>query len=245
MTTKITHLDNSGFLVETPDVFIVFDLYRDPAHDVTKALEREPEKPVVFFVTHSHPDHFNPEIFHLGQNHKRLYVLSNDISARPILDNMPIDWMSRGDEIENLPGGISAKAYGSTDAGVSYLVTLPGGRKLFHAGDLNFWHWADESSEREVHKAKEAFLVELDRIAEDVKVLDVAFFPVDVRLGAECAAGAELFLEKIEVRNFIPMHFKGDYEQACDFKHYKLAEAIIDRTRMICLHKPGESIELD
>lgn len=39
MATKITHLDNSGFLVETPDVFLVFDYCVDPAHNVKNTLK--------------------------------------------------------------------------------------------------------------------------------------------------------------------------------------------------------------
>ena len=56
--------------------------------------------------------------------------------------------LSIGDVLENLPGDIKVKAYGSTDAGVSFLVTTSGGRKIFHAGDLNDWHWQDDSSRK-------------------------------------------------------------------------------------------------
>ncbi len=245
MATKITYLDNSGFLVETPDVFLVFDYYRDPAHSVVKALEREPGKPVIFLVTHNHHDHFNTDIFNLGQNHRRIFVLSNDIPTREIHDDMPIDWMSRGDLIEDLPGGVAVKAYGSTDAGVSYLVTLSDGYKIFHAGDLNLWHWDKESTPREVHKATELFDVELHRIASEVPAVDVAFFPVDVRQGANCAAGAQKFIETIRVNYFFPMHYKGDYEQALYFATYNLPEQVLNRTEIYCLHKPGEDVVLD
>lgn len=243
-TKKITFLDNSGFMVELPAITLVFDYYRDPAHSVVKALEHKPDVPVIFFVTHNHPDHFNTEIFNLGQSHKRIYVLSNDIPTREIHDDMPIDWMSRGDIIEGLPEGLKVEAFGSTDAGVSYLVTMPCGLTIFHAGDLNFWHWDKESTEREVAKAKEQFEVELNRIAESMPSVDIAFFPVDVRQGENCAAGATEFLEKIAVGNFFPMHFKGSYEKACDFKAYKLPQSVSNRTKLFCLHKPGESVEL-
>lgn len=244
MSKKITFLDNSGFIVEYPDVILVFDYYRDPAHAVVKTLEKNPGKPVVFFVTHNHPDHFNTDIFNLGQSHKRLYVLSNDIPTREIHDDMPIDWMSAGDTIENLPGNIKVQAYGSTDAGVSYYVTAGDGSTIFHAGDLNNWHWDKESTEREVAKAQEAFNVQLNRIATEHPCADIAFFPVDTRLGENCAAGAREFLETISTKNFFPMHFKGNYETSCDFTSYRLPDTVATRTRMHCLHKPGESIDL-
>lgn len=244
MATKITFLENSGFMVELPEVFLVFDYMADPAHDVKKALEHKPDKPMVFLVTHNHRDHFNTDIFNLGQSHRRVYVLSNDIPTREIHNTMPIAWMSEGDTVEDLPGGLTVHAFGSTDAGVSYLVTSPDGYRIFHAGDLNDWHWDQESTECEIRKAKEAFTVITDRIASICPAVDVAFFPVDTRLGANCAAGAEQFLAAVKVANFFPMHFKGCYETACDFAAYRLPDAVRARTAMHCLHKPGESVEI-
>lgn len=244
MDKKVTYLANSGFMVEFPKIILVFDYEADPAHSVKKTLEHHPDKPVIFFVTHNHRDHFNTDIFNLGQSHKRLYVLSNDIPTREIHDTMPIDWMSAGDKIEGLPEGITVEAFGSTDKGVSYLVTMADGYKIFHAGDLNNWHWDKESTERELHKAKEDFTVIVDRIAENCPGVDIAFFPVDTRMGENCASGAEQFLETIIVQDFFPMHFKGDYEKACDFTSYKLPTAVATRTRFHCLHNPGHSVEL-
>lgn len=244
MATKVTFLENSGFIVETEKEIIVFDDYKDPAHAVVKAVEHNPEKPVVFFVTHNHPDHFNPDIFNLAQSSKRIYVLSNDIPSREVRDSMPVDWMSAGDIIEGIFDDIKVKAYGSTDAGVSYLVTLGDGMTIFHAGDLNYWHWENESTGREVEKAHNEYKTILGRIASENKRFDIAFFPVDVRMGANCAAGAEEFLEAIDVKNFFPMHFKGSYEEACDFENYRLPESVAERTAMHCLHKPGEHVTL-
>lgn len=242
MAIKITHLDNSGFLVEFPDVFLVFDYYIDPAHNVKKALEHHPDKPVIFFVTHIHEDHYNKDIFNLGQSHKRIYVLPDELPSRDVRDDIPADWMHPGDDVTI--GDIDVKAFGSTDRGVSYLVTMPDGFTVFHAGDLNNWHWKEESTPREVHKAAEAFTVIVDRIAAVAPRIDVVFFPVDVRLGSCCAEGAEQFLKTINTGNFIPMHFKGDYDMACAFQNYKIPEEVRQRTAMYCLHKPGQSIEI-
>lgn len=244
MDKKVTFLENSGFMVELPELILVFDYFRDPAHAVVKALQHKPDVPVIFFVTHNHPDHFNTDIFNLAQSHRRLYVLSNDIPTREIHDDMPIDWMSRGDSLEDLPGNTKVKAYGSTDAGVSYLVTLADGTRIFHAGDLNNWHWAKENTPREAAKAKDLFTVELNRIAEEVPDMDIAFFPVDTRLLVDPAAGAEQFLDAIAVTNFFPMHFKGAYDEACAFEDYKISDQARERTSMHCLHKPGQSVEL-
>lgn len=245
MSIKVYFLDNSGFMLDTDKSFLVFDYYKDPAHVVTKALAKNPEKPVVFFASHNHFDHFNSEIFNIGQNHRRVYVLSNDITTRDIGDTIPVEWMSAGDIVDDVLDGIRVQAFGSTDEGVSYLVTLPCGKTIFHAGDLNNWHWDMESTDRQVQRAKEAFTVIVDRIAREYPEIDIVFFPVDVRLGKNAAAGAEQFLQTIKTGDFFPMHFNGDFTEACDFAAYRLPDAVAARTRMYCLHKPGQDELLD
>lgn len=238
---KITFLENSGFMVITDRAILVFDYFHDPAHKVVKALEHFPELPVLFFVSHNHKDHFNTDIFNLGQNHRRQYIISNDV--RGIADtDLPIQWMSRGDIIEDLPGVTKVEALGSTDRGVSFAVTLPDGKRIFHAGDLNCWHWKDVSTPREVEQAVNLFETEVDRIAAKYPEFYVAFFPVDARQGQDTAMGAASFIEKIQVRHFFPMHFGGNFHPACDFHGYPLQAET--STEFHCLHKPGESIEL-
>ena len=53
-------------------------------------------------------------------------------------------------------GGGTRAASGSTDEGVSFCVDFAG-VTLFHAGDLNLWHWRDESSVTEIESAQRAF----------------------------------------------------------------------------------------
>lgn len=236
----ITYLQHSGFIVELPDAVLVFDYYRDPAHVLPHVLKQNPAKPVVFLVSHHHPDHFNPEIFDLAQDHKRVYILSNDILAKRIPTDLAVQGMSRGDVVENLPGNISVRAYGSTDKGVSFLVTTSSGRKIFHAGDLNDWHWQDESSEREVRKADNAFMTILNRFADENPHLYVAMFPVDHRMGTDYARGARLFLAKVTVDNFFPMHFDADWKEACDFASFAGSQA----ESCHCFHSPGQTVEL-
>lgn len=238
---KVTYLDHSGFTLTLPNVILVFDYYRDPAHALHKILNANPDKPVVFFVSHHHNDHYNPGIFEIAQNHNRTYVLSNDVPARNIPSTLAVQGMSAGDYVENLPGDISVKAYGSTDEGVSFMVTTKEGKKIFHAGDLNDWHWQDESTEREVRKADEAFRVIVNRIASETPDIDIAMFPVDARLGSDYARGARIFLDTINVKNFFPMHFGGDYKEACDFKSYDTTPD----TTCYCLHDPGHSVEIN
>ncbi len=88
--------------------------------------------------------------------------------------------------------------------------------------------------------ADELFKKILNRIASENEKINIAMFPVDVRQGSDFARGAKLFLKAIKVDDFFPMHFGGDYKEACDFSEY--AES--PETTFHCLHKPGETVEL-
>lgn len=238
---KITYLDHSSFVVTTDNAILVFDYYRDPSHSLHKILTAEPQKPVTFFVSHRHPDHFNPDIFGIAQNHRRTYVLSNDVRPQNVPDTLAVAGMSPGDAIENLPGIRRVKAYGSTDVGVSYFVTLDDGTTVFHAGDLNLWHWKDLGTPAEAVRASAHFDQVLHRITDDIKDIDVAMFPVDPRQGTDFAEGATRFLQAVNVKLFIPMHFWNEAAAACDFPSYVPSGCT---ARCECLSHPGQHITL-
>lgn len=237
-TNNVTYLDHSGFLVNTPTALLVFDYYQDPAGAVERIAEENPEKPVIFFVSHHHYDHFNADIFNLLPGREKTYILSTDIkSAKTMGDN--IKRIKAGETLEVLPGEITVTAYGSTDIGVSYFVTLPDKTTIFHAGDFNYWHWQDENTAAQVKRAFEKFAKIMTTLMAEISHIDIAFFPVDPRLGNDYAAGARLFMENIDVKYFFPMHFWGDYKEACDFPAYTP-----DNTDSFCLYLPGETVEL-
>lgn len=239
----VTYLDHSGFAVTTPQAVMVFDYYKDPDKKLEKVLNDNPSKDVVFFVSHHHPDHFNTSIFELAQERKRTYVLSNDIFSKLVPQKgISVAWMSAGDVIDQISGTKEVRAYGSTDAGVSYAITTAEGEVIFHAGDLNDWHWSEESDEREVAKAENRFNTIVDRIAEKYPVMDIVMFPVDARMGKDFAKGAQIFLEKIDVRNFFPMHFWGEPQKACDFAGYIPQSS---KAACHCLDRPGMSAEVE
>lgn len=238
---KVTYLDHSGFALTTPDVIMVFDFYKDPVKALHKVLDEHPSLPVVFFVSHHHEDHFNESIFELAQNHQRCYILSRDVFSKNVpRTGIAVQYATPGDELEQLPGGIHVRVFGSTDAGVCYAVTLPDQNVVFHAGDLNDWHWNEESTEREIHKAEEEFNVILHRIAEAFPVMRIAMFPVDARQGKDFARGATMFLSAIKVDNFFPMHFFGEPQKACEFDTYNPTPS----THCYCLDKVGKSVDI-
>ena len=40
------------------------------------------------------------------------------------------------------------------------------GMRLFHAGDLNNWHWSEESTPQEIRKAEGDFLAEIKNLQQ-------------------------------------------------------------------------------
>ena len=238
--TKVTYLDHSGFAVQLPEVILVFDYYRDPSHALHKILENNPEIPVIFFVSHQHKDHYNTGIYEMAQNHRRVYVTANDVPAKAIPSTLEVAGMSAGDRIEDLPGGISVKAYPSTDSGVSFMVETSGGEKIFHAGDLNLWHWKDESNAAEIKKSEAAFRKALNRISSENQEIDIAMFPVAPRLGTDFGEGAKEFLTEIKVNNFLPMHFWGMKDEALTF----LSTIQGDKSNVHFISTPGASVEI-
>lgn len=238
---NITYLDDCGFLVKTPKAFLVFDYYRDPAHQLVKQLRNNTDLPVIFFVSNKHQHHYNHQIFNLAQQHQRLFVVANDVPG--IADTTaPVLTMSAGDRVENLPGEIVVKAYPASETGVAYMVTTNEGLNIFHAGDLSgtYLHESDNISKQQSIRNK--FHTIVQRIANDTPEVDVAFFPVSSTELSDPAESARFFVENVSVRNFFPMHFWGANPQACDFTSYNIPDTV--KTKFHCLQKPGHELRL-
>ncbi len=219
---KISYIYHDCFLVETDSCAILFDYWKD----VAAAGDEKPlflsridmNKPFYVIVSHHHKDHFTRKIFDWSIEFPEIrYILSKDVAAnvrhilrpeslwkgvRPAPESVVI--MRVGDKWRD--ACIAVRAYGSTDIGNSYLVEVDGYR-LFHAGDLNAWVWKDESTKAEIAAALRDFREKILPLKEEFPRIDVAFFPVDSRIGRDYWEGAKVFVREIAVSHFIPMHF--------------------------------------
>ena len=171
----VTYYHHSGFSVASGDVLLVFDYWTGKQKKLPENRRITPDflarfRDVYVFVSHDHPDHFDEVIYTWEQYATVTYIVADDMSAE-----VRGRRMGKGGEM-TLSDRVKVKAYGSTDAGVSYLVELDG-VKFFHAGDLNFWHWREVSTAREIELADEDFRKEVADI--DEKEIDWCFFPVD------------------------------------------------------------------
>ncbi len=201
---KLTYLFHSGFLVESGCFSVILDYYRAGEACIDRALHRG--VPLYVLVSHEHHDHYNPEILSWENPGSTIfYVFPREMASRPELAALSnAVFLDRGDCFDD--GRLQIQAFGSTDMGVSYCLVAEE-KSVFHAGDLNNWHWRDESTEAEVRAAEMAYRRELDYMVGRVTRIDVAMFPVDARQGSGYMRGAEQFVETFEVDTFVPMHF--------------------------------------
>ena len=200
---RITHYYHSGFSVEADDLLFVFDYWRGEKQELHGRFQIMPEqlskyRHVYVFISHEHIDHLDPVVFTWKDSASVTYIVSSD---------MPVGTrgkrMAPGDTLELEPQ-VSVTAFDSTDLGVSFLLNIQG-KKIFHAGDLNFWHWRDESSLKEIEEAEMEFIRAVKPISRES--VDIAFFPVDPRQGTMFEAGANYFILQVKPRLLIPMHY--------------------------------------
>lgn len=136
---RLTYNFHSGFVLETENYVLIFDLWLDRANLLPLLLKDE--RPLYVFASHFHEDHFNPRILTWRQSRENItYILSKDILRRHRAEKDAADvWMVKGSLWED--ERIRVLATGSNDSGVSWVVELKeSGFRLFHAGDLNNWY---------------------------------------------------------------------------------------------------------
>lgn len=203
----INYLLNSGFLIRDGRTLLVFDDFEDPAGIVDAAYDKGDFDRLYIFATHAHFDHFSTHIRAYAPKTTR-YIFSSDIRRTKRVKMFPTDkitYMKRYSQWQD--DLIKVWTYDSTDVGISFLVQMPSGKRIYHAGDFNWWHWANETPE-EIALADKMFKKQIKRM--DGMEADVAFFPVDGRLGSSQELGAIDFVAHTKIKSFVAMH-RVDY----------------------------------
>lgn len=207
---KITYIHHSSFSVELDNSILLFDYFKGKLPDFDKS------KKLYVFSSHSHHDHFSNCIFKLEKIYKDVtYILSDDIKTsksknikfiganeKLLLDNM---------EIETLE---------SSDLGVAFIIKIEN-KTIYHAGDLNWWHWEGENSPEENKFAENKFKDAIDKIKG--RNIDLAFVPLDTRQGEQYYLGFDYFMRNTNTKLAFPMHFWDDYSLSKKLKNSKYA----------------------
>lgn len=202
MKAKVWYLAHSGFAVQTESRFLIFDYYLDePKGGTIEQGVIDPkelaEKNVIVFVSHNHDDHFNPVVFEWQKTIPNIrYILSNDIPEIPNATMIgPDDTVEQEDLV--------VKTYRSTDEGVAFLVQIDG-LAIYHAGDLNWWHWEGEPETYNIKMADD-YKKQIDLLAGER--IDLAFVPLDPRQERQYDWGVKYLIERNNVPYVVPMHF--------------------------------------
>ena len=225
---RLVYIYHSGFVVEAEGFSILIDYFKDTNPDPAKGFVRGDllKRPGKLYVlaSHFHPDHI--KFFFFKDILKRRWAKAEDAF-----------YMKKGDVYQD--EHLTIRAFGSTDVGISFLIEAQG-KLIFHAGDLNNWHWKDESTPQEVAEAEGNYLKELDIIAKYTQAMDVVMFPVDPRLGTDFMRGAQQFIDRIRTGIFVPMHFWERPAEVMAFAPYAESKGC----RYVVLSVPGEGTDI-
>lgn len=226
---KVTYLGHSGFFVEMEDACFLFDYYKGELPEADRG------KMLFVFVSHGHYDHYRKEIFSLRDQYDQVRCLiSSDIFVREAEDILSV---KPNEETEVL--GCRIRTLRSTDEGVAFLLKYRG-RTIYHAGDLNWWHWEEETEEYNT-AMRRAYQSEINKLQGEK--IDLAFVPVDPRLGEQYCWGLDCFMKRTDTKRVFPMHFWDNYAVFDRLALEKCAQDYEDR--IIRIEREGQSFLLE
>lgn len=209
---KVTYLNHSGFLLEWEHSYWIFDYYKGniPVLDS--------QKDILVFCSHSHEDHFNPDIFRLSDTYPSVsYIFSNELRKtcqklekknQQILPNI-LFLKSRTDTSFTTASGESLfiHALQSTDCGCAFYIEYAG-KTIYHAGDLHWWYWEGEDADWN-KKMTADYKKEMEYLNR--KNIDLAFTVLDPRQEKDYALGMNHFLNTTHTLHMFPMHFWDNF----------------------------------
>jgi L-ascorbate metabolism protein UlaG (beta-lactamase superfamily) len=238
---EVWYLFNSGFAIKTGGRMLLFDYYNFSPFKKYKGMDGgvvDPEElrglDVTVFASHAHMDHFVPSILKWGRELKNLrYVLSYDIDSGQT-PNVTTAYPNA----EYRSDSIMIRTLKSTDEGVAFIAELDG-LKIYHAGDLNWWHWAGEP-DGDNRAMAEAYKAEIDKLKGET--FDIAFVPVDPRLENEYLWGLDYFMKACDAKVIFPMHFRNAYSIFGRMMKDPATERY--RDRVVSITRRGERFEV-
>ncbi len=218
---KITYIHHSAFCVETGGKALVFDYFRGDRLPYCRYCGKMPElpkeTPLYVFSSHSHQDHFDPEVLEWSRNYPKIhYVFSKDIKKK--LGNSAwkrlgvdegvkerITYVKPGEQHEI--DGVTVETLLSTDSGVAFLVAVSG-KVIYHAGDLNWWRWEGEPEESNEYQER-TYKEQINLLSG--RKIDLAFVALDPRQEGDKYLGIDYFIDHVQAGYIVPMHMWKEY----------------------------------
>ena len=206
---NVTYLHHSGFSVETETKVLLFDYYTEGGRKAYFDPAAYGHKDIFVFVSHAHEDHYDRRILNWGNLPHVKYVLSSDVRTELEFQGEVLTVNPHGSYDF---GGIHIETLQSNDEGVAFLVKADG-KTIYHAGDLNWWHWNGEPDDFN-NDIERSYTTEINKLKGEQ--IDVAFVPADLRLQDKYFWAVNYFLKTVGTKVLFPMHFWGRFE-VCDF----------------------------
>jgi len=226
----ITFLGHSGFAVDTGRHVLLFDYAPRRRREEADALLKDVlqgRSPLVF-VSHVHADHFTQDIYDLEG--ARFFVGEGVPAQKQAA-------VLRGGDVLETPEQ-TIRTYPSTDEGVAFLVEIDGFR-IFHAGDLNWWHWPGEPDPWNPDMAQLFRAYTAPLLQEPI---DLAFLCADPRQHEGWLLGFDHLMRNGKIARAVPMHFWN--QSSAPQKVCSAPEAAPYRSRIIPLARLGDTAEI-
>lgn len=227
---QVTYLAHSGFAVEIGEKVLIFDYYEGDLSFIST------KKQVYFFASHAHYDHFKRRIFQWADKCEHVrYILSDDIQAKgPKGQTLKVQARQKL-KLDDL----KIQTLRSTDQGVAFLVETEGIR-LYHAGDLNWWHW-EEEGEVYNERMRRNYQHEIRKVLEGRRI-DIAFLPLDPRQQEQYSLGLDYYMRHTQTRYVFPMHMWEKHETCERFLKDPVSEDYREKVQRVT--GPQQKFEL-
>lgn len=218
---QVQYIFNSCFVIELKSHILLFDYFKGDLPTFST------NKPLYVFVSHSHHDHYNPDIYAIP--HPNItYIISKDV------DNIGI---KLGPNEQITVDDIEIETLKSTDLGVAFVIHVEG-KYIYHAGDLHWWHWVGEPEEDNAYQ-KHLFQQEINKIKH--LPFSLMMTPLDPRLQEATSWGMEYILNNVSTTYILPMHF---FTKLKGMKKYIQKPPLSTFTNIITIEQKGEIFTL-
>lgn len=233
---KVTYIHHSSFYIQFEKKVLVFDYYDGKSAGNCSYEGSMPEFPkdteMYVFSSHGHRDHFDMEVLKWSYRYEKIhYIFAKEIKRK--LGNSALQRIFPDRDIQEIKGkihymkpyeelevaGVKIETLLSTDSGVAFCVECEG-KRIYHAGDLNWWHWEGETEEDNRYQ-ETTYREQIQRLSG--KHFDVAFVILDPRQEKDMFLGMDYFVHHVSADYIIPMHMWKQYEHIQAYKTF-LAE---------------------
>ena len=206
----------------------------------------DPTKDLFVFCSHSHSDHYNPEIFKIFAKHPQVHwLLANEIKGAyqrekrhgkaPLPEVTFLPTYTDTTLIDQKGQPLVIHTMYSTDCGCAFLIHYQD-RYIYHAGDLHWWTWPGES-ESNNRKMAGDYKKEIQYLKD--KPIFLAFTPLDPRQESDYAMGMNYLLSHTKIEHLFPMHFWNDFSI---LDKYLTENTVPEGTIFHKIHRDGEQI---